>query len=203
MKCVELTELLGALADGEIHDAELRAQMQAHLAQCASCREEYALQVEVKGLLAGLGHEMPSPFLLTRVLGRLGSRRVPAFWNLRLAYAGAAAAFLVVLGAAGVLTVSHSQMLGVYKALPVPGAERGAFAPLPSILPDDEEVHYASFADLIERRHADARELLRARSQWEELDSIVRVLSSEDGEEAIYKDLPEPDEPAEEDENTG
>ena len=61
MNCQDARGWLNALLDGEL-DAKNEAELRAHLAVCAACRQRYeSLQALRSGMKrAGLGHEMPA-----------------------------------------------------------------------------------------------------------------------------------------------
>ncbi len=92
-------ELLAGYVDGTLPDQE-RAAVDAHLPDCATCREEIALATRASGALASLPEE-PVPFGVTGpVLAEartLVERRRPAWARLQWAVGIAAAASLVLL----------------------------------------------------------------------------------------------------------
>ena len=190
MKCTDVRILLGALADGELGDEQLRQRLVAHMEECGSCRQEYAIQAEVKQMFARLEREEASFFLAARTMSAIAAqKRTQLVWNWRWAYAGAAAA-VVLLVSLGSLFLVQPQSADVYKALPDSTSHRVAVGGPSSILPEEEGVTYSSFPELVERRHDEAQELLRVGSEWMQLDNTVRVLSGDEGEESIYKELP-------------
>ena len=66
MNCAEVRTLLSALADGEIADDRLREKVRSHMDNCEACRQEYALQLDIKSKLSELEPEEASVFLATR-----------------------------------------------------------------------------------------------------------------------------------------
>ena len=98
--------LLAAYVDG-IAEPDDRRFVEAHLSECAACREDVARQTAVRQLLAAQGRtasEAVPPGLETRVAARLAAERPPAevgAWGVRLSAFSAAA--LVVLAAGALL----------------------------------------------------------------------------------------------------
>jgi len=100
-------EQLGAYALGALEPRE-RADVEAHLRDCPSCREEVARLAALPGLLARLGPEdtaappAPVPDLAERALATVARRRREARRTRRLRWgAGAVAAVAVVLALVG------------------------------------------------------------------------------------------------------
>jgi len=73
MKCARAVRLFGAYWDDETTQAE-REWVEAHLASCASCRQEYEAFARSLELLGSLPRVEPAPDLVERVLTR--ARRV-------------------------------------------------------------------------------------------------------------------------------
>jgi hypothetical protein len=181
MKCIDVKGIMGALADGELADARLREEAEAHLRECALCRAEFSAQVEVKRLVAAHPREQASPFLATRVMAEISQRkraRIPA--RMRWAYSGAAALLLIVAITVGVL-MPHGN--NIYPTLPKSASQAnvstwsGEFTPVS-----------ANFGEFVQQQHEDARDLLRASNELSpDLESTVRELKEG---ESIYKELP-------------
>ena len=178
--------MLTALADGEIADDRMREKLQSHLDGCEECRNEYALQLEMKSKVSELEPDAAPPSMITRVMAEISHRqRKRVVWRWSYAYAGAAAIVTVLAVLGGTLFV-HPSAPGVYKSLP-----ETAPAPLTLSRPSDAN-GYGSFAELVVERHEEARELLKVRDEWTpELEQIVQRLSDEEDGESLYKELPE------------
>jgi predicted anti-sigma-YlaC factor YlaD len=73
-----LADLLSALLDGELTDAE-RTTADAHLAECALCRAELDATATARGLVRALPPVEP-PFSFFERLHRAERRRRPAAW---------------------------------------------------------------------------------------------------------------------------
>lgn len=162
-------ELLSALIDGEVSEAEARAA-EEHLAVCAACRAERdQLQRTVHMVRALPQVRPPRSFQLPATLpdrsaapARLPRRRAlvpPWSWpsprTLR-ALSGVAAALMVVLFAADFFTMARSAAVGPAVA---PPAERGQASPPPAVLRGAEETVPAPPAAL---RAAPARDRVPA-----------------------------------------
>ena len=76
MKCAQIVRLFGAYWDDETTRAE-REWVEAHLASCASCRQEYEAFARTLELVASLPRVEPAPDLVERVLSR-ARRAAPA-----------------------------------------------------------------------------------------------------------------------------
>lgn len=77
MECRNCNELLTALLDSEL-TPELRTAVEAHLAACPACTEEFR-SLELAGTVASALPELePSPQLWQRVAERLEGERLPA-----------------------------------------------------------------------------------------------------------------------------
>ena len=185
MNCAEVRTLLSALADGEIADDRLREKVQSHMDNCEACRQEYALQLDIKSKLSELEPEEASVFLATRVTAEIKQlRRRRSVWRWSYAYAGAAAVIALVVMLGGGLLV-HPSAQGVYKSLP-------DVAPATVALPRSSNGDgYGSFTELVVGRHEEARELLKVREEWApEFEQIVQRLGGEEDDESLYKELP-------------
>ncbi len=186
MNCAEVRTLLGALADGEIADDNLREKLQSHLDGCEDCRREYTLQIDVKSKLSELEPEVTSSFLATRTMAEINQRRRRrVIWRWSYAYAGAAAVIALMVMLGGTLLVRPSAP-GIYKSLP-------DVAPAPVVVSRSPDANgYGSFTELVVGRHEEARELLKVRGEWTpEFEQIVQRLGGEEDDEALYKELPE------------
>ena len=187
MKCIDLTGIMGALADGELTDVRLREEAEAHLRECARCRAEFHGQAEVRRLLASHPREQASPFLATRVMARISQRkpaRIPL--KLRWAYSGAAAALVlvVVMAVGGMMTPRGGSNNGIYTPLP----EKGMAQVYTSTWSGDLRPASANFGDFVRQQHEDARDLLRASNEMSpDLENTVREMKEG---ESIYKELP-------------
>jgi len=76
MKCSQAVRLFGAYWDDETTQAE-RELVEAHLASCASCRQEYEAFTRTLELVGTLPRVEPAPDLVERVLSR-ARRAAPA-----------------------------------------------------------------------------------------------------------------------------
>ena len=76
MKCSQAVRLFGAYWDDETTQAE-RELVEAHLASCASCRQEYEAFTRTLELVGSLPRVEPAPDLVERVLSR-ARRAAPA-----------------------------------------------------------------------------------------------------------------------------
>ena len=114
--CAQVRELAPDMALGTIDGAE-RAEVLAHMAQCASCRNEVGELADVVDRLLTLAPAVePPPGLSDRVLDAIRAdtpapaaarRPAPRRWRTRhLVVAGIAAALLAVVATAGV-TATH------------------------------------------------------------------------------------------------
>jgi hypothetical protein len=127
-------ELLSGYVDGTLPNAE-RAVVDAHLATCASCREEVELAGEALVALEAL-EEQPVPFGVTGpVMAEAGRRfeRRGAVWQRVQWGAGLAAAAALVLVVA--LNLSNDPPDEMRAANP--SAEAGAEGPAASLAADD------------------------------------------------------------------
>lgn len=88
-------EQLADLMDGSLDEREL-AGVQAHLASCASCRQDIDLATRGARAARSLPVENPPPDLHRRVVGAGGGRGTPAWYR----WAGAAAAAAAVIAIA-------------------------------------------------------------------------------------------------------
>jgi len=193
MKCAEVRNWLGALADGEVRASAHRSALEAHLRECAVCRREYAIQVEVKRMVQAAARVQPSPALATRIRTAMRPRRRLAVGRLQLAYAAAVLIAAVVI-TAGVLS-GLQRNSGVYKELPAVATMHGSRgAAWDALTPGDEAVVPSNFVDFVQSEHNQALEFVRARSEWaENLDRFLALIE-EDGmvdEETHLKGLPE------------
>ena len=68
-------ELISDSLTGDLTDVE-RAQLDAHLAACPTCRETLAAFVEQRRLVSGMGHLPPPRHLAARVRGGIESGRL-------------------------------------------------------------------------------------------------------------------------------
>jgi predicted anti-sigma-YlaC factor YlaD len=109
-------EALGSYLLGALDPPE-RVEVAAHLAGCASCREELASLAPLPGLMGRLSAEevqsdllAPPPALLPTVLAAVEAERVAGRHRLRRWRAAAlgAASLIVAAGAAGVLVLAGS-----------------------------------------------------------------------------------------------
>jgi anti-sigma factor RsiW len=106
MNCDEMDLLLAAYVDG-VAEADDRRFVEAHLSECAACREDVARQRAVRRLLTAQGRtvsDVAPPGLEIRIAARLAAERPPAVvggWGVRVSAFAAAA--LVVLAAGAVL----------------------------------------------------------------------------------------------------
>jgi len=66
MTCERFEELLSAYLEGALSAGE-KAEMDAHLAACASCAELYAIFRETQAALAGFPEAEPGPELMARL----------------------------------------------------------------------------------------------------------------------------------------
>ena len=121
--------LLAEYVDGTI-SSDARAEMEAHLAGCARCREELALAEEARGALGRLP-DVPPPEGLTFLVRRRAGRG-PAPRTARLVAAVAAAAVLVGGGIVAVSTVLGGAG-DDQAALEEAPAEAGGGAPAPTL----------------------------------------------------------------------
>lgn len=90
-------ELLAALVDGELTDAE-RAQAEAHLATCETCREEVDLARRARTAVASL-EDVPVPLGVTGPVLQAARKERPRLVRLARPVAWAAAAAVVGVGA--------------------------------------------------------------------------------------------------------
>ncbi|HEV3474977.1 MAG TPA: zf-HC2 domain-containing protein [Actinomycetota bacterium] len=97
-------ELLAGYVDGSLGSAD-RGRVDAHLAECARCRDEVALAAEARSAVAGLGDVAPPPGLSTAVRRKVRDRRPTGRpWRVVGAVAvaaGVAAAGILVVGSLG------------------------------------------------------------------------------------------------------
>lgn len=99
MKCSEVRRMLPAWLDRELADSR-RDEVAKHLAACVVCRAEMAaLRRDLAALASGRAPE-PSPFLLTRVMAEVRTRRLARRF-LPVPVLRAAAAVLVVAASLG------------------------------------------------------------------------------------------------------
>lgn len=98
-------EHLTAYADGALTPEEA-AEIAAHLASCASCREMLDDLVAVRELLRSIPDPLPHPAALPRTLARLQRRRIPR-WLAGWAVIGAVAAAALLLLQVRVLPPLH------------------------------------------------------------------------------------------------
>jgi len=198
MKCAEVKNWLGALADGEIREPARRQALEAHLRECSACREEYAVQLEIKRLLRDVERARPSPYLAPRVRAAIGARRKPPFRALQLAYVAAMLlAAVVITGGllAGFQYVSRRPAVsGLFKELPATSS-----APAPRMLareaamPASDSASPSSFVQFVEAEHSQALELLRAHTQWaDDMEALLALISQDEmvDEETHLKELP-------------
>lgn len=186
MNCAEVRTLLSALADSEIADDRLREKLQSHLNGCVECRQEYAMQLDVKSKVSELEPEMASGSLATRIMAEVNQRRRRrVIWRWSYAYAGAATLVALIVMLGGTLLVRPS-VPGVYKSLP-------DVATAPVVLSRSSDVNqYEDFSELVMARHDEARERLKIRDEWTpEFEQIVQRLGGEEDDGALYKELPE------------
>jgi anti-sigma factor RsiW len=130
-------ELLSGYVDGTLPDEE-RAVVDAHLANCATCREEVELAGEALAALEAL-EEQPVPFGVTGpVIAEAGRRfeRRGAMWGRIQWGAGLAAAAALVLVVA--LNLSNDSPDATRAANPP--AEAGAEGPAASLAAGDAEL---------------------------------------------------------------
>lgn len=102
MRCEELAEALSAYADGELEGPE-RVQLELHLAQCESCREQLEEYRQVTRQLQSLGDVQPTVSLRTRVQASIPDQhRSGSGWGLlpRLTVGVAIVGVMIVLTAA-------------------------------------------------------------------------------------------------------
>jgi len=76
MKCAHVVRLFGSYWDDEITQAE-REWVEAHLASCTSCRQQYDSLARTLELMGSLPRVEPAPDLVERVLAR-ARRSAPA-----------------------------------------------------------------------------------------------------------------------------
>ena len=96
MRCDEARDLAPEAAL-EVLDAELRAELLAHVAGCSACRRELAdLSAGADALLLAVGPAEPAPGFEARVLDRVGVRPA-AGWRRRQVVVPALAAAVVAL----------------------------------------------------------------------------------------------------------
>ena len=102
MNCGQVKRLLPPLLDEEL-SGRVREQIASHLASCPTCRVELeALRADM-GLLEQFGTPEVSPFLVTRVMAEVRSRKRPATQGFgRLVQSLAAALVVAVSIGAGV-----------------------------------------------------------------------------------------------------
>lgn len=110
--CADVRPGLGAYVLGALEPAE-RAVLQAHLAECAPCREELASLAALPGLLGRVSlaevdePAEPGPQLLSRLLTAAAAQRRRSR-RIRLAVGSAAAALVVAAGVVSGVAVTSS-----------------------------------------------------------------------------------------------
>ncbi len=96
MNCGQVRRLLPPFLDQEL-SGRAREQTASHLASCPTCRVELeALKVDM-GLLEQVGSPEVSPFLVTRVMAEVRSRKRPAAQGFGRLVRSLAAALVVAL----------------------------------------------------------------------------------------------------------
>jgi anti-sigma factor RsiW len=111
MTCEDLELLLAAYVDG-VAEPDDRRLVEAHLRECAACREDVARQHAVRRTLASRGRaaaDVAPPGLGTRISARLAAERPPASVfgrGLRLSAFAAAALVVLAVGAVAVPIVT-------------------------------------------------------------------------------------------------
>lgn len=119
MTCDEVKERLWAYLEQET-TAEETAEIEAHLAHCVACREELALQREIKQDLASLpDEELPATYhaeLMQKL--RAENRRKPFYRRRQLGLIAAAALVLVAAGGTnGLLAMREQQNAVIEQAM--------------------------------------------------------------------------------------
>jgi len=104
MTCLEIQDRLAAFADGSLSAAE-RPAVEAHLAVCASCQQQLAIQASTRQLLLAARPSIAAaapPWLQTRIAARLASEAAPVAspgWRTRVTAFAAAAMVVLAIGA--------------------------------------------------------------------------------------------------------
>ena len=105
MTCDECSDLFGDAVDGTL-SPELQAQMNAHVGECAACRDLLNDLMEIHAAAATLDRLTPSPSVWDAIAARVGPPREPSrSWTLPASASlwrgmAAAATLAIVLGAA-------------------------------------------------------------------------------------------------------
>ena len=119
--CRQMEALLPPFVDGEATPG-VRAQVEAHLARCAECREAVAAQRAVRALLVSrrpwLAETAPAGLAadVRRVVSQQQARTTPA-WSRVSAFAAAAAVVLAMVGALSWATGRSSVLLAAQLTL--------------------------------------------------------------------------------------
>ena len=111
MSCEHMDLLLAAYVDG-VAEPDDRRFVEAHLADCAACREDVAMQTAVRRVLLTQGRIVAEPLppgLATRIAARLAAERprvAAPGWGVRLSAFSAAALIVLGVGAVAVPIVT-------------------------------------------------------------------------------------------------
>ncbi|MFZ4394327.1 MAG: anti-sigma factor family protein [Kiritimatiellia bacterium] len=113
MRCDDIRELMSAHVDGSLDDdAEL--QLAAHLAACASCRQDLVDLQRMVNLLQQMEPVVPPPDLTARIQARLRSPRrsnILTFLNLPQTRVALAASLVMILTTLGIRQIYATRQL--------------------------------------------------------------------------------------------
>ena len=133
MKCQDVQSRLSEQADGELPPAE-RAEINAHLEECAACRGVLNDLQQVRRAAAALGPIAPPDHVWLQVAGQARLER-PAAWRLPAGRRAARAQWIGLAAALVVITIGADYFLRT-----VPPADAGSSASNPAGTPSVQRI---------------------------------------------------------------